>query len=486
MEAVIADAGDLGDPPRLFWFDPDQGLWVEQADAGCSRTDAQHVTCQLRHFSQYGGGGAVPPQASGQGYDSARSDTDRAAQEELEKTRQRQEQGEQTDVCDTFTAAVADALMAEVEAALAYADAHPSEAAKAKLLDTAARMELMGWFSVDGGTGCGSGTGPEWQGWNAWEHSDNPAGDLIEAAKTVTERLADEVTQGIDCPDIDRLEKIMAEAQLFGMTDLFQALESIYLDLLDRCDVIEGTIEYVIVLPQHPSDLAWWSWEAGTRVWTETHQVSLVLHGSSGTAAEDFGTFDGKDTVATEFPEARYRHDIDEPYCGFETYETEALRGVPASAGFEVSVNGNVRSGAFEVEGVTASGGIDLGTDNFQVDWEYTAYDPIVCERKPDITWNYDVTYRGQIAEEYSIDTTGDGTLFFVGVETPLPTLWEILNDGPVNSTPTLVQVGSGSYPRWFYNGQESAQDVFFPAGIGGTQVFMTWHLEHTDYTRGQ
>jgi hypothetical protein len=496
VDVTLTDGGALGDPPRLFWFDPEQGMWIEQSGADtCSRVDVDHVSCQLTHFSQHAGGGSAPPPPSGNGsdHDQASANTDKEHKEAADDVAERQRNGEETGACDILTPGLVDAFKAEVEAALAEANKHPSEAAKRMLMKTAARLEWAAGVSEEGSLDCPVGDPAN------WAHAPYPNEVLRQAIEDVTKKLAaDLLAKPAKCPDIDAVNKVLGEAWMLGFRDLdpIPTLENKYNELLDQCNVWEGQIEYSILLPRALASFDghdYNPWYSGARDWAEYHDIQLVLHASSATSEEEVGNFDGTDMVTTDFQQVEYRAYVLGTGCSFPVYEADSRRGQPANGGVDATFAGSVDpSNGFIADSFTAANKVDIEWGYFETGWTYEGdINSLVCVKRADGETGASDPYRGQLVEQFAFeqymsgqsdDMGNDQFGNFTGDE--FPSLWDILNAGPTQPAPPASE--TNPYPKAYYTGTEMLFEAYSFGLSNDMRIVMRWNLVHTDYTRGR
>ncbi len=504
VEVTLADNSDLGAVPRLFRFDPDQGMWVEEQDTACSRIDATHVSCQLSHFSQHGGAGSSAPPASANGtaHANAMANTDRIARENLGSMGPGIDDGS-LNFCDLYTPELLDAFKQEIDAALAEAS-NPSEKTKGKLIDTAARLESLGAGFRDPCAHLFDEMFPVENYKDTMSGFDNPSSAIKNQLGVVTQKLADEVLKNPQCPDIPRILLLMLEAQTFGgdsttydLEELNMVLTAELYKLIERCNTWEGRIEYSIILPGdlEPEPLSYTLWDSGARNWRETHDVSISAYTNDLlNDSASLNTFTGSDIVRTYFDSVTYRDDdeLSTANCGFTIYSTTSYSGNPNPGEFELSFwgeaqpsgTGSAPSHILVPGNVTGVNSINIVHDFFETGWEVTGIDPITCGTTPDVISGYSDLYRGQIKEMYEWEKGDEANprpfYSFHGVL--LPSLWEILQ-----RTPNRIDNATAGFPydKEFYNGQEILNDVLLPLVISeGVQVIMKWEIIHIDYTK--
>jgi len=489
VELTLTDNGDLGDPPRLFWFDADQGMWIEQHDAACARVDANHVSCQLNHFSQHAGASALPPPpyTGGSRYDNAMS---AAEKEYAESSKEFANSGEE-DVCGIFNDALLDALMELINAALDHADSYPSEKAKAKLSDILGKLQVLSISNEGEGafTTCNDVFGIERPGF--LPAFSNPAEALRAKMEEVTDKLAENLLKNPQCPDISSIAKVMAEAQLLGMLETNERLHHVYENLLNNCNIWEGRIEYSLILPtamaSYPDyNIIMSPWFRGALNWVEYHDFKLVLHTSSATEDEEFGTFDGTDKVTTIFPQVEYREYADLP-CSFPVYESTFRSGQPDPGVIEASFKGDYDStNGFVPYIFTTANNIEIEWGSFFVG--HSTNDSGVCVTADDFTSIDTFPYRGQLAEQYADeqylfgDSATPGNDVFANFSGDFSSIWDIINRGPTQPAPPSTE--NNHYPKAYYSGSEILFDAYSFGLYDGMQIVMRWHIEHTDYTQ--
>ncbi|MDH5612126.1 MAG: hypothetical protein OEY66_06680 [Gammaproteobacteria bacterium] len=490
VEITLTDGGALGDPARLFWFDADQGQWLEQHNAACNRVDADHVSCLLDHFSQHAGGSSTPPPPSGAGnaHSQASKDTDAAYDTSAKDMAEREKNGEEPGSCEIFTPALIAAFMAEVDAAIAEAKANPGEAAKAMLFKTAARLQLVGGFSGDYDSGCDVFP-PQ------WPHAGDPYADLMEEADNVTRKLAAKVLTNPKCPDIDSIAKVLAEAQLLGVEDIQPDLEYKYNELLDQCNIWEGRIEYSIILPRALASfdgIDYDPWYSGALYWNESHDIMLALHASSGTADENIGNFEGTDKVTTDFSDAEYRSYTSNTGCSFPVYDATIRRGQPVNGEINASFAGRLDSNNnFVADSFSAANDIKIYYGVFETGWAFDGWPSLLCIKDDDAEGSYTDIYRGQLVEQFADYQYLYGTSIDMGNHVfsnsfydVLPSLWDILNKGPTQPAPPATE--TNPYPKAYYNGTEILFEAYSFGLANDMQIVMRWNIVHTDYTRGR
>ena len=457
IQATIADNGDFGSAPSLFRFDPEAGKWLEETTSACTRVDSAHVSCTIAHFSDHAGAGTSPP-ASG-------SPSPEYAGRQLSDALRNLDGG--SELC---TDAVTTAARNYANAALDFAAASsPSEQIKMMLLAASSRYGLL--------SSCMSANDPDEQ-------------DFTDAVNQITDKLAEPYLQSADCPDAKMVEHLLLQATLLGASSA-SALEDVYDELMSRCNVIEGTIEYSILLPDDlgfPSTSSYLSMPRydGAHYWTESHDIKLVL--SIDLDSENPVSFKGTDKVKTSLPKVEYRKDTSSGTgCGFPVYESTSFLGKPDPGTFNVDLTGSFGSSIKDIRPETATPTTVITMDEtlFVTGWKYD--NNLLCVKDSDAisTATFWSAYGGQISEQFLFDQTAGGEPFMSSAGTQLSTLWQIINRGPTSTQPGTK--APGSYPVEFYRGNEILMDTINILGPSeaGPRVVMRWNLKHTDYTHG-
>jgi len=460
IQATITDNGDFGSSPRLFRFDPEKGKWLEETAAACSRVDSTHVSCTVTHFSDHAGASSSTPTSG--------SSSPEYARRQLAEEVHNQLRNSKTLTC---TDALTTAARNYANAVLGFAAASPSEHAKLMLLGVAARFELFL-------SSCMTPNDPDNQ-------------DFTDAINTVTDKLAAPYLKSADCPDAKMVEHLLIQATLLGASSA-PALEDVFDGLMKRCNVIEGTMEYSIILP---NDLGFPSTSSslsmprydGAHYWTESHDIKLVL--SIDLDTKNPVNFKGTDKVKTSLPRVEYRRDTSSNTgCGFQVYESESFLGKPDPGLLNVDLTGRFDSSTGDIipETISPSSTITMDETLFVIGWKYN--NNLVCVKDTDLnsTTPFWSAYGGQITEQFLFDKTSSGEAFLNSTGKQLSTLWQIINRGPTSSQPGSKE--PGSYPVEYYRGNEvlvDTVDILGPSETG-PRVVMRWNLKHTDYTKGR
>jgi hypothetical protein len=473
-QVTISDNGDMGAVPRLFWFNPDTGIWQEQLSAGCTRLDATHVQCLLSHFSQHGGASSSPPASA------PPNDPHSAGRDTNKEFNDWENSG---DTSGGLPDPLLDALTTELIAAIAWADGHPSEEAKTLLVNTYGRLQILGYDS--------------------YNHKDDngvirDTDELIAAIERVLTKLADPHIKNPQCFNFEKIEHLTVQAAYLGFEELENKLITVYNQLIETCNVIHGRVEYSVVLA---SDVGWPSSgpysktprESGASYWTEYNDINLVIHAND---AGDAVEVDGSVNVETDFPQVVYRREVnDMGYCSFDTFERESYWGEPNKGMLEVTVQAQADLAGLQYsnEMLTSSSSISIQYKSFTLGWALEGYPSPVCVKDDDAEavialWE---NYQGQVMEQYKesqyLESSGEelGSAFFTWTGERMPTVWDILDEEP-----DVTRPGPGdedSYPTRIWRGSEILFDVLnIPSGEYGHKVIMRWDLQHIDYTRGK
>lgn len=474
-QVTFFDNGEMGAVPRLFWFDPDAGTWLEQTEAGCLRTDATHVQCQLSHFSQHGGGSNSPPAGSPPSDpQSAGRDTEKEFQEWTEGG----------DTSNGMPQSLLDTLTAEMDAVINWAKNHPSEEAKTLIINTIGRLMLLGYDGYQHVDGNGKERGTD---------------ELYTALSEVMAKLAAPHIDTPLCVNFEKIEHLTAQAMLLGEDETADALHTVFQELVERCNVIQGRIEYSIVLA---SDMGWPSWgfysanprESGASYWTEYHDINLVIHVSDTGGSGQEVVVDGSDKVETDFPLVVYRQEVnDMDYCSFDTFQRESYWGEPNKGQLELTVQAQADLAGLQYsnEMLTATSSINVQYKYFELGWALDGYPTPVCVKDDDAEavialWE---NYQGQLMEQYKysqyIGSSGEelGWAFSSFTNEQLSTVWDIFDQEP-----DVTRSGSeDSYPMRIWRGSETLLNVVtMPGGEYEHKVIMRWDLQHIDYTKGK
>ncbi|RDH84089.1 MAG: hypothetical protein DIZ80_08125 [endosymbiont of Galathealinum brachiosum] len=511
VEVTLTDNGDLGDPPRLFWFDPDLGMWIEQHDTGCLRVDATHVSCQLSHFSQHSGASDSPPPPSSNGTDhaNASNNTDKAQSDRSkEMAIEILLTGDEPEACAIFSKEVLDAFKQEIDAALAEANAAITEintapdaalakvvvaigeAAKAKLADTAGRLQYWGieGGGLDGGT-CDHVFRDEFPDYLP-EH-DHPVAALKARMREVTIILGNKLLKKPQCPDIPSFDRVIGESILLLGSDHVNtiSLKDEFADLLNKCNIWEGQIKYSLILPGTisitiPEDTPWFS---GALLWEEYHDFSMVLHASSSTSKDEFNDFEGTDKVTTKFSQVEYRKYIDQAPCSFPVYKSHFRSGQSNPGVIEASFTGNYDDESFVPDNFTAASNININWGYFETGWEFD--NNFICVKQDDETVNLSDPYRGQLVEQYTDyqyyygDAADPGIYVFESFSyDKFLSIWDILDQGPTQ--PVQPTTKDSPFPVAYYKGTDIIFDAYSFGLMDGMQIIMRWEIVNTNYTK--
>jgi len=468
----IMENGDMGATPRLFWFNPDTGIWEEELTAGCARSDNTHVQCTLSHFSQHGGASSTPPSSSPPNDPGS---AQRESQQELN------EWGESGDTSGGMPESLLDALTNELIAAITWAEAHPSEEAKTLLVNTIARLQALGYddYNHQDGNGVVRGTS-----------------ELYDAIEAVITALANPHINNPQCINFEKIMNLAAQASIFGPEDIKESLFTVFHQLVEQCNVIQGRIEYSIVLA---SDIGWPGYgvysaqprESGASYWTEYNDISLSIHvNDAGDAVE----VDGSVTVETDFPRVVYRQEVNNMgYCSFDTFERYSYWGEPNKGAVEVTVHAQGDNAGLQYSNETlgATSSISMQYEYFEVGWEFQGSLPLVCITADDASAviGYWENYQGQLMEQYKeqqyLESSGEelGQVFYHwSTLEQLPTVWNILNEAP----DVTRAGGPDSFPTRIWRGSETLFDIGnIPSGEYGHKIIMRYDIQHIDYTKG-
>lgn len=469
----IIDNGDMGTTPRLFWFNPDTGTWEEELTAGCTRADSTHVQCTISHFSQHGGASDTPPSSSPpDDPDSAQ----RKSEQELN------EWGESGDTSGPMPESLLDALTNEIIAAVNWANGHPSEEAKTLLVNTIARMQLLVYDSYNHQDSNGV----------IWDTS-----DLYNAIEGVITKLANPHIQNPQCINFEKIMNLAAQASIFGPENIKESLFSIFHQLAKQCNVIQGRIEYSLVLA---SDIGWPGLgvysanprESGASYWTEYNDINLAIHvNDQGDAVE----VDGNVLVETDFTRVVYRKEVNnEGYCSFDTFERYSYWGEPNKGQVEVTISAQADNAGLQYsnEALSATSAITVQSEEFWVGWTLEGSPTPVCVKDDDYSsdpYTWWENYQGQLMEQYKeqqyLESLGEelGSPFshyLTGEQ--FTTVWDILDKTPDVSRPG----GEDSFPTRIWRGSETLLDIWnIPSGEYGHKVIMRYDIQHIDYTKG-
>lgn len=466
---TIADNGAMGAAPRLFWFNPDTAIWQEELSAGCTRADTTHVQCQVSHFSQHGGSSGSPPAAP------PPSDPQSAGRDSDQEYKDWTESG---DTANGMPQSLLDALTAELVAVIAWADAHPSEEAKTLLANTIGRLQLLGYDS--------------------YLHKDGngivrDTSELYDALERVMTKLADPHIKNPLCTNFEKIEHLTAQAELLGYDQIRDALLTVFLQLVETCNVIQGRIEYSFVLA---SDTGWPSLgpyskqprESGASYWTEYHDVNLIIHVNDIDGGGQEVLLDGSVQAETDFPLVVYRREVNDfGSCSFATFERYSYWGEPNKGQVDVTVHAQADNAGLQYsnETLSATSAISIQHKYFETGWEFQGTTTPVCVKATDpeataALWN---NYQGQLMEQYKASQLDESIEFFTLTGEQLISLWDILDKTPDVSRPG----GEDSYPTRIWRGSEILLDVLYlPSGEYGHKVIMRWDLQHIDYTKGK
>jgi len=468
---TIMDNGDMGSTPRLFWFNPDTGTWEEELSAGCIRSDSTHVQCTVAHFSHHGGAGDTPPPSS------PPDDPDSAQRESEQELNEWGESGGSGGMPESLL----DALTNELIAAIAWANDHPSEEAKTLLINTIARLQVLGYddYNHQDGNGIIRDTG-----------------ELYDAIEGVITKLANPHIQNPQCINFEKIMNLAAQASIFGPEDIKESLFSVFHELVERCNVIQGRVEFSLVLA---SDIGWPGLgvysarprESGATYWTEYNDINLAIHvNNEGDAVE----VDGNVNVETDFPLVVYRREVNNMgYCSFETFERYSYWGEPNKGQAEVTVHadGDLAGLQYSNETLSSTSSISMQHEYFDVGWEFVGSPTPVCVKADDASaivplWE---NYQGQLMEQYKeqqyLESSGEElgeTFYHYLTGEQFPTVWDILD-----KIPDITHAGSvDSFPTRIWRGSEIIFDIGnIPSGEYGHKVIMRYDIQHIDYTKG-
>ena len=468
---TIMDNGDMGVTPRLFWFNPDTGTWEEELTAGCTRSDSTHVQCTVSHFSHHGGAGNTPPPSP------PPNDPDSAQRDSEQELN---DWGESGDTSGGMPESLLDALTNELIAAIEWAKGHPSEEAKTLLINTIGRLQILGY--------------------DDYNHQDSngvirETGELYDAIEGVITKLANPHIQNPQCINFEKIMNLAAQASIFGPEDIKESLFSVFHELVERCNVIQGRIEYSVVLA---SDIGYPSWgeysarprESGASYWTEYNDINLAIHvNDAGDAVE----VDGNIIVETDFPKVVYRREVnDMGYCSFDTFERYSYWGEPNKGAIEVTVHadGDLAGLQYSNETLSATSSVSMQHEYFDLGWALEGSPTPVCVKAEDgiavaPLWE---NYQGQLMEQYKeqqyLEGPGEelGQTFSNFTYEQLPKVWEILD-----KTPDVTrQGGEDSFPTRIWRGSEILFDIYnIPSAEYGHKIIMRYEIQHIDYTKG-
>lgn len=279
--------------PTLGTFDPDAGEWVMDP-AACARVDAEWVRCSLTHFSTNGLFGDPPPDSTGDAWGDALAD----------------QYGDGGGSIDDLA-----------NAALDYANRHPSEAGKSALMAAAAKATAAGRSDL--------------------------VNTLVDRGRTLVEDLIDIELHEEGCGHVSEMMHLLQQAIALAVSDTQQEqLRKRIDEALNGCDVWVGWIHYSYrlgaTMPED-EDLAF---AEGSRQWTERHVVRI--------SRDDKGNFHGESTADVSFPNVVYRNDEDDtPECGDDFVDMEA-EGNPSTGRVRVLFEGVVADGAWTVTKVSS------------------------------------------------------------------------------------------------------------------------------------
>ena len=468
-QVIIMDNGDMGATPRLFWFNPDTGIWQEELTAGCTRTDSTHVQCTLSHFSHHGGSSdTAPPAPPPDDPNSAQRDTKKEFDDWVESG----------DTSDGMPKSLLDALTNELIAAIAWADAHPSEEAKTLLINTIGRLQILGY--------------------DDYGHRDSngvvrDTSELYDAIERVLTKLADPHIKTPLCTNFEKIEHLIAQASLLGFDAIADKLYPVFYQLVERCNVIQGRVEYSMVLA---SDTGWPGWgvysanprESGASYWAEYNDINLAIHVNDSGGSGQEVIVDGSVNVETDFPLVVYRKEVnDEGWCSFDTFERDSYWGEPNKGQLEVVVQAQADLAGLQYnnEMLSATSSIGIQFKYFELGWALEGSPTPVCVKDDDLfavaaLWE---NYQGQLMEQYKYDQFIESYEFFTWIGEQLPTVWDILDQEP-----DVTRPGSeDSYPTRIWRGSKILLDVVnIPSGEYGHKVIMRWDIQHIDYTKGK
>jgi len=464
----IADNGAMGAAPRLFWFNPETGIWQEELSAACSRADATHVQCLVSHFSQHAGASGSPPAAA------PPSDPGSAARNTEKEFREWAESG---DTENGMPDSLLDALTAELIAVIAWADAHPSEEAKTLLANTIGRLQLLGYDS--------------------YLHKDGngivrDSSELFDAMERVMTKLADPHIKNPLCTNFEKIEHLTAQAELLGYDEIRNALMTVFLQLVETCNVIQGRVEYTFVLASDIGSPGLGPFsarprESGASYWTEYHDLNLVIHVNDISGGGQEVLLDGGVQAETDFPLVVYRREVnDQGSCSFDTFERYSYWGEPGQVNVTVQARADNAGLQYSNEALSATSAISMQHKYFESGWEFN--NSFTCVAAPDAEatatlWG---NYQGQLMEQYKasqLDESNEFYSFTGGQLISLTSLWDILDKTPNVTRPG----GEDSYPTRIWRGSEILFGVGnLPSVEYGHKVIMRWDIQHIDYTKGK
>jgi hypothetical protein len=336
----IIDAGGTNPPPRLVWFDPTAGVWQVVAN-GCQRIDSNRLGVVVTRLTALHGlfeagtapylagasaaaPGLVLPRAIPAQSPPSESDYDTGYKRERARVRDRLNQiadilegGSQID--PTQDAEVLEALEDMARRAQDYANAHPNESAKTKLLIVAQHAGLLGQTALE-----------------------QP---LMNQATEIANHLARQLLAEGDCGRVREMLHAMEQLMLMaGEQSLIDALKEKIDRLFAECDLWIGTVRFVSFTDGHHPGLQELTLQSGLFSWSELHEVKMATHAKTL-------ALKGEDYLKLDFPRVKFQDPGSE--CEFSI----SFYGQPASAANFLNFDGTYDGVGFNVGQLSPAAG---------------------------------------------------------------------------------------------------------------------------------
>ncbi len=274
--------------PTLGQFDPSTGAWELLTDV-CQRNDENQVICTLLHFSEFGFFG----------HSSGGDEWDQGGDED-------------DDFADDFGSALDNAMGGS-------AAGGGSAGGGAAGGDGAEGGGTEGGLTggLDGLSNAGDGSGTEVDKMTALIAAglaidnglSNLANQYLDQARAAIEKMANKLLKDPSCGTVYEMATVASQAFLVGgLESLGQQLLQRAEEILKRCGVWYGTIEYTFQLQPTWPHAERWKFESGSNTWKEIHDVRIFVDPKTG-------AIDGESHVKLSFGTATYRYEKPSP-CG--------------------------------------------------------------------------------------------------------------------------------------------------------------------------
>ena len=156
-----------------------------------------------------------------------------------------------------------------------------------------------------------------------------------------------------------------------------------------------------------------------------------------------------------------------ETRCSFDVFDTTSLGGNPDEGVVEISFSGNLFDGNrgthWAPDELSAKNPISIETGHFRTGWAYDS--GLACVKDEDFRVQLISPYAGQIAEKQFLDDTVDGQAFIGAFGAQLPSLWDILNQGPAGPRKSQAADGKGNFEQEVLRRLRDSERGCFPMG---------------------